>query len=112
MPLSKSNVQTFNGLTGYYKRFVKDFARIAAPLTRLTGNVDFVWGEKEQIAFETLIDKVTSAPILQNPDFSKPYILTTDASVIRLGAVLSQGVVGKDKPIAFASRKLNPAEKN
>ena len=112
VPLSKSDVQSFNGLTGYYRRFVKDFARVAAPLTRLTGKVDFVWGEKEQIAFETLRDKVTTAPILQYPDFSKPYILTTDASGIGLGAVLSQGVVGKDKPIAFASRKLNPAEKN
>ena len=80
---------------------VKNFAKIAAPLSILTEKVDFVWGEQEKLAFETLKDKLVTAPILQYPDFSKPYILTTDASGIGLGAVLSQGEVGKDKPIAL-----------
>jgi hypothetical protein len=69
-----------------------------------------VWTEAQENAFQHLKSKLISRPILQYPDFSKEFILTTDASNSGLGAVLSQGPVGKDLPVAYASRRLNNAE--
>lgn len=64
------------------------------------------------VAFTTLKDKLTSAPLLQYPDFTQPFLLTTDASNYAIGAVLSQGAIGSDKPVSYASRTLNKAEGN
>ena len=63
----------------------------------------FEWTEQCQKAFELLKGKLISLPILQYPDFEKPFILTTDASDFALGAILSQGEIGDDRPISFAS---------
>jgi hypothetical protein len=71
----------------------------------------YVWNKTEK-AFITLNNFLTSEPILQYPDFSKPFVLTTDASSDAIGAILSQGPIGKDLPIAYASRTLNNAERN
>jgi hypothetical protein len=69
-----------------------------------------VWTEAQENAFQHLKSKLISRPILQYPDFSKEFILTTDASNSGLGAVLSQEPVGKGLPVAYASRRLNSAE--
>jgi len=70
-----------------------------------------VWEESHEVAFHTLKQKLTSPPILQYPDFSREFILTTDASNDGAGAALKQGPIGKDLPIAYASRILNKAER-
>ena len=71
-----------------------------------------MWGQDQEVAFSTLKQKLTSKPILQYPNFSEQFILTTDASNDGAGAVLSQGEIGKDLPVAFASRSFNKAERN
>jgi hypothetical protein len=112
-PRSPKQLKSFLGLTGYYRRFVPQFSTIAAPLHKLLKkDVNYVWGEAQEIAFLTLKRKLMSEPILQYPDFSKEFILTTDASSDGAGAILSQGPIGADLPIAYASRKFNKAEKN
>ena len=70
-PLTLTQLRSFLGLAGFYRRFVKDFGSIAAPLNELTKkDVPFVWGEAQQDAFMTLKDKLTHAPLLQLPGFN------------------------------------------
>lgn len=78
----------------------------------LKKDVTFRWSDLCHQSFEQLKDLLTQAPILQYPDFSKTFNLTCDASDYAIGCVLSQGPIGKDLPIAFASRTLNKAEVN
>ncbi|PNF37360.1 hypothetical protein B7P43_G17830 [Cryptotermes secundus] len=113
-PIPQSqDIKSFLGLAGYYRKFIVDFSAIARPLTDLLKKEnDWTWTEKEQTSFELLKSKLTKAPLLQYPDFSKPFILTTDASGYAIGAILNQGKLGQDKPIAYASRTLNKAELN
>lgn len=112
-PKNVKELKSFLGLAGYYRRFIKDFAKIAKPLNALfKEGVEYCWSAAQEEAFSTLKNMLTSQPILQYPDFSKEFLLTTDASTEALGAVLSQGELGKDKPIAYASRTLNNAERN
>lgn len=112
-PKNAKNIKQFLGLTGYYRRFIEDYAKISKPLTKLLkANATFQWLDEQQRAFETLRDKLCEEPILQYPDFTRPFIITTDASGYALGAVLSQGDIGKDLPISYASRLLNGAELN
>ena len=110
VPKTKKEVWSFLGLAGYYRRFIKDFASIAVPLTNLTKkkNPDIVvWREECDRAFNTLKDMLTSAPVLSSPNFEKMFILQTDASNYGVGAVLSQAdAEGLDHPIAFFSKKL------
>jgi hypothetical protein len=90
-----------------------NFSRIAKPLTELLRrNTPYIWSEKTDEAFNTLKELLITKPLLQYPDFTKPFVLTTDASNEAIGAVLSQGLIGKDLPIAYASRTLNNPEKN
>ena len=110
-PKTRRSIKQFLGLIGYYRRFIPQFAKMAKPLTHLTKlGVKFAWGDLKQKAFETLRDIIISDPILQYPDFNKPFIITTDASDYALGVVLSQGTIGQDLPVAYASRTLNDAE--
>ena len=112
-PKTQKNVKQFLGLAGYYRRFIKDFAKIARPLNNLLQKgVPFIWGEAQERAFKTLREILCTAPLLQYPDFNKPFIVTTDASDYALGAVLSQGEIGKDLPVAYASRAMIGAELN
>lgn len=99
IPKSVKDVRAFMGLTNYYRKFIKGFAQIASPLHDLT---------KKGTAFYTLKKALTEAPILAYPDFAHPFILATDASNDALGMVLGQ----KQNVIAYAGRKLNPAERN
>lgn len=112
-PKNAKDIKSFLGLTGYYRRFIDNFSKLTKPLTcLLKKDAAFHWNIEQEQAFALLKDKLISAPLLQYPDFSQPFVVTTDASNYAVGAVLSQGPVGKDKPIAYASRTLNKAEGN
>ena len=112
-PKSCKDIKSFLGLAGYYRRFIANFSNITKPLTSLLKkDVPFIWGNSQQKAFDQCKQILTTTPILQYPDFNKEFILTTDASLHAIGAILSQGEVGKDLPIAYASRTLNKAESN
>jgi len=101
------------GLCGYYRRFIPNFSKISKPLTELLKkSAPFEWNQRTEDAFVTLKELLTTEPLLQYTDFTKPFVLTTDASIEALGAVLSQGPIGQDLPIAYASRTLNNAERN
>jgi len=112
-PTNPKQLKTFCGMISYYRHFIPNCSKIASPLYKLLkrdGN--FEWAEAQENAFQYLKAKLVSRPILQYPDFSNEFVLTTDASNCGLGAVLSQGPVGKDLPVAYASRSLNSAETN
>ena len=99
-------------MTGYYRRFVKNYATIAEPLTELTRKKlpeKVEWNSRAELAFQRLKEMLISAPLMKNPDFNCTFILQTDASGVGVGAVLSQGEE-EDQPIAYFSRKLLPRE--
>ena len=113
IPKSEKELKGFLGVMGYYRKFIKDFARIAKPLTNCLRKGEAIEHTKTFIdAFQKCKSILTSSQILIYPDFEKPFILTTDASNFAIGAVLSQGPVGQDRPIAFASRTLSKTEEN
>ena len=98
------DVRAFFGLASYYRRFVKGFATIAEPLTRLTRKqTRFVWTSEAQEAFDKLKQALIDATSLAFPYPELPQILDTDASDVALGAVLSQNLDGIERPIAFFS---------
>ena len=114
VPRDKTQVRMFLGITGYYRKFLPNYASVAIPLTDLTKKSApnrVVWTEQCQQAWQKLKDLLCSAPVLKSPDFSQPFILQTDASEKGVGAVLSQvDNMGKDHPVAFYSKKLLPRE--
>ncbi|GJU66667.1 reverse transcriptase domain-containing protein [Tanacetum coccineum] len=108
-PKSPTEIRQFLGLAGYYRRFIEGFSKIAKPMTKLTQKkVMFVWGDKQEAAFQLLKQKLCSAPILALPEGSEDFIAYCDASIKGLGAVLMQ----REKVIAYASRQLKIHEKN
>jgi hypothetical protein len=113
-PANLKEMQSFLGFANFYRRFIKGFSRIALPLTELTKQSSpYEWTPAAQEAFDTLKQAFTSYPVLIQPDFSKPFILETDASGFALAAILSQyGPDNRLHPVAFFSRKMNPAERN
>ncbi|KAL6424939.1 hypothetical protein ACFW04_010072 [Cataglyphis niger] len=113
IPKNEKNIKQFLGLAGYYRRFIPQFSKTAKPLTDLLKkNNTFNWQQRQTEAFNILRNALCSEPVLQYPDFTKPFVLTTDASGYAIGGVLSQGQIGKDLPIAYTSRVLNTAEQN
>ena len=113
VPEIKRQVRAFLWLTGYYRKFIPNYATIAAPLTDLTrksapNNVQ--WNEQCDQAFKELKRLLCTAPVLRNPDFSRPFILQTDASDRGVGAVLSQKDENGEHPLGYFSRKLLPRE--
>lgn len=111
LPKTTTDIKSFLGLVGYYRRFIPDFARITQPLTScLKKRNKIIIDQKYIDAFNKCKELLTNAPLLQYPDYEKPFVLTTDASNVALGAVLSQGQIGSDKPIAYASRTLSDTE--
>ncbi|KAK1427604.1 hypothetical protein QVD17_16293 [Tagetes erecta] len=106
-PETPTKVRSFLGLAGYYRRFIKNFSRIAVPLTKLTRkNVTFKWGPEQVEAFKTLKEKLTNAPILAIPEGNEDFVVFCDASYTGFGCVLMQ----RDKVIAYASRQLKVNE--
>ena len=112
-PKTATEVRSFLGLAGYYRRYVKGFAAIAAPLHALTRkDALFHWSEDCQAAFDQLKTRLTTSPITAFPDFSQAFRLYTDASTAGLSAILAQVREGKERIICCASRALNKAEKS
>lgn len=112
-PKCEKELKQFLGTIGYYRRFIKDFAKMVKPLTQLLrSDTCFEFTPDKIKCFEKCKSLLTMDPILAYPDFSKDFILTTDASDFAVGAVLSQGQIGKDHPIAYASRTLSKSEEN
>ena len=107
-PGSIKEIQSFLGLCSYYRQYIANFSHIAAPMTRLTKkNVKFQWDGSCQKAFEELKEKLCSAPILAYPKPGLKYLLDTDASDVGIGGVLSQVQDGKERVIAYASKRLS-----
>ncbi|KAI8510586.1 hypothetical protein Bbelb_115020 [Branchiostoma belcheri] len=115
-PSTKKEVRAFLGLTGYYRRFIPQYADLAAPLTDLTGSRKpqvVEWTDVCEEAFQVLKGKLCDYPVLQSPDFERPFVLHTDASERGIGAVLSQmDGNGEEHPVVYTSRKLLPREQN
>ncbi|GJW07000.1 putative reverse transcriptase domain-containing protein [Tanacetum coccineum] len=108
-PKSPTEIHQFLGLVGYYRRFIEGFLKIAKPMTKLTQKkVNFVWGDKQEAAFQLLKQKLCSAPIVALPEGSEYFIAYCDASKKGLGVVLMQ----REKVIAYASGQLKIHEKN
>ena len=124
-PSTPEEVRRFLGFAGYYRKFVKDFSKIAAPLTILMPTPvkkqrgkkkphcqkSWTWGPDQDAAFERLKDILSSPPVLGYADFSLPFELHTDASRTALGCVLYQEKDGVKRVIAYASRALGKAER-
>jgi len=113
-PKTVTQVRAFLGLAGWYRAFVKDFAIIAIPLNKLTRKgVPFIWTEECEAAFQELKKNLMTPPILARPDFSKPFIMHTDASTLGVGAILGQkDDKGREQVVCYRSRGLNKAESN
>jgi hypothetical protein len=112
IPRSVKDVRSFLGLASFYRRLIPHFADIAKPLTQLTKKDKiWDWNQKCQESFDRIKSKLSSTPLLAFLDFKVPFILTTDASTVGLGAVLSQVQKGIERPVSFASRQLNKAER-
>ncbi|KAJ0932532.1 putative nucleotidyltransferase, Ribonuclease H [Helianthus annuus] len=108
-PKSPTEIRSFLGLAGYYRRFIQDFSKIALPLTRLTRKKEkFVWGNEQEEAFRILKERLSSPPVLTLPDGTEDLVVYSDASHQGLGCVLMQ----RGKVIAYASRQLKPHEVN
>lgn len=108
-PKTKRQVRAFLGLTGYYREFIPDYAKISGPLTELTRKREkrmVEWSSAHESAFQELKRCIASPPILRLPDLTKTFVLRTDASDSSLGAMLMQEHDGHLHPIGYASRKL------
>ena len=113
VPKTQKHVRSFLGMANYYRRFIKDFSQVAAPLNALLRkDVKFRWTQGCQNAFDALKSKLISAPILSYPDPTKRFILTCDASDTAVGYVLGQlDSQNREHVIAFGGKSLTPDQK-
>ena len=123
VPTTVKELRQFLGFSGYYRRFIKNYSKIAKPLTSLLqGNctrdkqgrfatIPIIWNKDAQSGFEKLKEVLSCPPVLAYADYSLPFVVNTDASLDGLGAILYQTQNGQQRPIAFASRGLKPAER-
>ena len=112
-PMTKKKIQQFIGMCSYQRKLIPGFSQIITPIRKLMNDPTIGWQEEQEYAYVTLIEKLTSAPILQFPDYGKRFYLFCDASNDALGALLKQkDENGHFRLVACASRKLTPAEKN
>lgn len=104
-PTDEASVKRFVHMAGFYRRFISGFGAKAAPLTKLLRkSSEWHWGNQQQQAFDQLKRELTEKPLLVYPDFSKPFKLVTDASVVGLGAALMQDQGHGPQPVAYASK--------
>lgn len=116
-PCTVKEVRRFVAFCSFYRRFVENFARVAAPLHALMSgeskaDVTKYLGKAEAKAFALLKDRLSQAPVLKSADYTKPFVVETDASFEGLGAVLSQEYEGRLHPVVFATRGLRKSEHN
>eukprot|EP00117_Sycon_ciliatum_P025918 scpid18163/ scgid5290/ Retrovirus-related Pol polyprotein from transposon 412; Protease; Reverse transcriptase; Endonuclease len=113
-PTSVTDVRSFIGFASYYRRFVPHFSGIAAPLNRLSEkHAVFEWNQECDDAFNLLVSKLATAPVLAYPDPTRPFTLDTDASNVAMGAVLSQlDDDGNECVVAYASKGLSKSQRN
>ena len=112
-PTNLKELRSFLGLMNYYHKFIPGYAAIALPLYQLTRkDVPYEWSAACITAFHRLRTALLTYPCLRAADFSRPFILQTDASGTGLGAVLTQEHDGVEHPLAYISRQLNAAERN
>jgi hypothetical protein len=108
-PLNVTDVRSFLGMAGYYRRFIENFSKIAKPMTEfLKNNTKFEWSEACEKSFQELKKRLTTAPVLTLPDIKKDFVVYCDASKRGLGCVLMQ----EGKVVAYASRQLKKHEEN
>jgi hypothetical protein len=108
-PKSVTEIRSFLGLAGYYRRFIENFSKIAKPMTELLkSNTPYVWSDKCEASFQELKTRLTTTPVLTLPDASKDFVVYCDASRQGLDCVLMQG----GQVVAYASRQLRKHEEN
>ena len=113
-PQTKKQVRSFLGAVNYYRKFIPHCAELMAPLTDLTRKAApnvVSWTSVLDNSFKELKEALAKAPILKLPDFSRPFVIQTDASGVGLGCVLMQNYESINHPIAYASRKLLERER-
>ena len=114
-PTTRKQLQRFLGFANFYRRFIRNYSKEAAPLTKLTSvKAPFAWSPEAETAFPALKELFTSASVLHHPDPSLQFVVEVDASDTGVGAVLSQRAPKNQKlhPCVLLSRRLSPAERN
>lgn len=113
-PKNIKALRRFIGMSGWYRRFIRNYSTIIAPITNLLkkSNLPFKWNEEANAAFEAIKEILVAPPILSPPNFTVPFELQCDASDTGTGAVLTQTVNGEERVIAYFSCKLDKAQQN
>lgn len=110
VPMTVTNVRSFLGLTGYYRKYVRGYSRLAGPLFELTKkDIAFIWDRDCQQAFDSLKGALVATPILVRPDFKRPFCLDVDWSTKGVGAILLQKEGRFERVVAYASKGLTVA---
>jgi hypothetical protein len=115
-PKNRKEVRRFLGTASWYRRFIPNFSSLASPLNKLTSQAKtappFSWSIEADMAFKSLKKCLISTPVLACPDYSKHFEVSTDASDVGIGAVLTQTIDGTEKVIAYMSKSLSKQEQN
>jgi hypothetical protein len=112
IPTKKKELQRFLGFCNFYRQFIKDYLKIAKPLTSLTGDTPWKWNSLKQHSFKHLIQAITSEPVLAIPNTTGEFQIEAEASDYAIGAILSQLQDGKWHPIAYLSKSLSETQRN